>query len=743
MKIKFTLFINLILPLTLFAQSNLSYNQKAAEIKKNAWEKQNPIFDSNTIPDKYNNESAVVLARGFEMQRTSAGKFKFMIVTATSVTQTNKTTTWREKVKINDKAALEKYSTLEYDKIIDKTASFFLINIKNKKEVFVGVKIIKPSGKEVIVNTNEEVILANNKTKDKSGKLAIPELQVGDIIDYYISTIEVKEGLQEESENRYTFLLADEYPVLNYSYKFQYGKKINVFYLNVNGAPKATVSTNADNDQIITYSGTDIPKYSNELWSSPYRELPYFCVSSSFQTKYDQMMMASVNPFSKLDKIDPKLSRLDNYLNNFQATFNTRLIATNDFIQDHTKDHFKSSKALRNAPLDSSMKVLYNQWKYLTFCFYKPDDYDMSDKNYRTANTKVNTQKVCKTLCDMEVPHDILVTSSRFSNSLNDVFEENDFQTLIRVNGPKPIYLCFDQVNTAFNEIPISFQGEKAIVLTPRRKGDYNFEFTRSETTIPISKVEENMLSENLHISFAKDDMQKVLINRNVKEIGLMRLSDQLNLCYIEDIDKELTAATNNDDLKKRYNDKKVVNNIQLAFDMGRKEIKKNFITEITEQFDQEPKDISNFKIVKSGILASQLEHESSFTMENFVKKAGSNYILDVGKLIGKVSKITEDKKIRKTDIYMPGARSLNYSITVDIPAGYKLSGVNDLNANLSNGSGSFNVTSKADGQKLLVDVKRVYSKAFIDKKDWNEVTSLIDAAGNFFEQKVLLEKTN
>jgi len=743
MKINFTLLIILIFPVTLFAQNNLSYNQKAAEIKKNIWEKQNPIFDSNTVPEKYNNESAVILARSFETQRTSGGRFKFMIITATSVTQTNKTSTWREKIKINDKVALEHYSTLEYDKIIDKTASFFMVNIKNKKEVFVGIKIIKPSGKEIIVNTNEEVILANNKSKDKSGKLAVPDLQVGDIIDYYISSIEVKEGLQEESENRYTFLLAGEYPILNYNYKFQYGKKINVFYLSANGAPKEVVTTNSDNDQIITYSGKDIPKYSNELWSSPYRDLPYFCISSSFQTKYDQMMLASVNPFAKLDKIDAKVSRLDNYINNFQATFNTRIIAANDFLQDRTKAHFKSSKALKTAPLDSVMSVLYNNWKYATFCYYNTDDYEVKNMNFRTANTKVNTQKICKALCDMDIPHDILITSSRFSNSLNDVFEEGDFQTLIRVNGPKPLYLCFDRVNTGFNEIPVGFQGEKAIVLTPRRKGEYNFVFTRSETVIPISKVEDNALIERLNVNFVKDDMQKLLITRNVNETGLMRLSDQLNLCYVEDIDKEIIAATNNDELKKRYNDKKTFNNIQQAFDFGRRDIKKSFIDEITQQFSQEPKDLASFKMIKSGILTAQMEHESSFTMENFVKKAGNSYIMDIGKFIGKVSKIEADEMNRQTNIYMPAARSLTYNISVDIPAGYKVSGGENLSTNVVNNSGSFNAVAKVDGQKLIVNVKRIYSKAFVDKKDWNEVTDLLNAAGNFFEQKVLLEKSN
>ena len=36
------------------------------------------------------------------------------------------------------------------------------------------------------VNPDEEEVLTNDSKKDKEGKIAIPDLQVGDILDYYI-----------------------------------------------------------------------------------------------------------------------------------------------------------------------------------------------------------------------------------------------------------------------------------------------------------------------------------------------------------------------------------------------------------------------------------------------------------------------------------------------------------------------------------------------------------------------------
>ncbi len=737
---KITFLIFFILPITIFAQSKSSYNQKAAEIRKTVWEKRDPIFDSNIVPENYAGESAVVLARSFDVQSSANTRFKFMVITAGVVAQSNKTTIYREKVKINDKVALEKFSTLEYEKIIDKTTSVYLISLKNKKEVFVGIKIIKPDGKEVVVNTDEEVIFENNK-KGKSGKLAVSNLQVGDIIDYYISTIKVKEGVQDEDDNNYTFLLADEYPVLNYVYKFQYNKKIRPLFMVANGANQPEQITAGD-DQIITFKGKNMPKFNAEIWTSPYREFPYFSVSASSSNQLD----LALNPISRLTKIDPKLSRLDNYISNFQKRFNTNYITYREEVADKTKSYFKSSKTIKSLPLDSTMKVFYNIWKFNTFCYYDGKDYDINpEKNHTTANSKNNTVSICRMLCEMEIPHDILIASSKFSNTLDNVFDPDDFGALIRINGPSPIYLCFDKITTNFNEIPAYFQGEKAIVLTPKRRGERNYTFTQSETVIPVSAAEDNELTEDLNVNFIANDMQKLSITRSVKEKGSERTSDQLDLLLLEDMDNELMNYVHGDLLKKRFDKdaKNVSNAYEIAFNGARKNVKKNFTAHLTDQYGTEPKDVTNFKIINSGLFNPYFEFQSSFILENLVNKAGNNYMLNIGKLIGEIYTVEPEHRNRLTHIYMPTARSLNYNISLNIPKGYKISGAKELNATKNTSAGTFSVSTTLTAEKLLINVKRLYTKANMNKSEWNEVTSLIDAAAIFSEAKILLEKVN
>ena len=214
----------------LLAQND--YAEKATALQKEVWSDPAPEFKATSVPAQYANESAVILARSYNAQSASTGKFKFMLLASNVTLHTEKISTLHERVKINDKAALESFSTLEYQKKLDKTVSLLFSKLKNTKNTYVGAKIIKPDGKEIIVNTSEEV-LTKNQDKDQQGKLAISGLQVGDILDYYISNASVAEkGFTSfYNDNDNVFVLADEYPILYYSIDFIFNKKLKCLLL--------------------------------------------------------------------------------------------------------------------------------------------------------------------------------------------------------------------------------------------------------------------------------------------------------------------------------------------------------------------------------------------------------------------------------------------------------------------------------------------------------------------------------
>lgn len=740
MKLRLLLFTCLLTASQLFAQDKLSYAEKAAQLQKQIWGTEAPEFKATKIPENLTNESAVILARSYNSQRTTNGKVKFMIVTAAITTKTVKVNTLHERVKINDKSALENYSKLEYQKKLDRTISLGIVKFTNTQNTYLGVKIVKPDGKEVLVNTSEEVML-KNESKDQKGKLAISGLEVGDILDYYISSVEINEDTQNDSykNNDDVFILVDEYPVLYYSIDFQFNKKVNVKYITANGAPDFQESRNDAGDILLSLKVRNLPKYQSQLWNSPLRQYPYVEVGSSF-----------TNIYNMAHKRDSEINSRNSMLAGNKAVYQKAFAEFEDFdlAQKRLKEYFNGNKALKAAPLDSVMKVLYDQWKFITFSTYAGNELEnISNMNYRKPNSKVACIALGMILTDMKIDHEVLMVASRNSNSLSNVFTTDDFEAMIRINTPTPMYMAFEDVFTHFNEIPANLQGEKAIAMRPERRNKMEYIFTERDAVLPVITADNNQIVEQLKVSLLPANMQKLKVDRLVKQTGALRHYAQKMLIPIEDVDNGYMALVNGEPLSKRLSrvkaTKKMGDDYTYSFAKERQEMSKNFTAEIKGQFDQEPQQLTNFKIINPALDRSKpvFEFGASFVLDNLVKKAGNNYIVDAGKLTGTFLKLEEKDKTRDIDVYMLSARNFRYVISIAIPQGYSVKGVEELNQQKSNKTGSFSSVATVKDRELTITVNRVYNNNFEKAADWLSLKELIDTASSFNDQKILLEK--
>lgn len=738
MKLNVLLFGCLLITAKLNGQDKLPYAEKAAKLQKEIWGAPVPEFKATAIPEKFEKESAVVIARSYSAQRSSNSKLKFMLITAGVAIKTVKVNTFHERVKINDKSALEDFSTIAYQKKLDKTVNMLIVKFANTQNTFIGAKIIKPDGKEVVINTSEEV-LTQNETKDQQGKLAISGLQVGDILDYYVCTVDVSEQADGDryKDNDNIFSLVDEYPVLYYSIDFQFSKNVKVKYIYANGAPHFTESRNSDGDLLLSVQLRDLPKYKSQLWSSPMRQYPYIEIGSSY----------TLDPKTMGDNL---ISKQSSMFEGNKVVFQDSFVEYADFdkLVKKAKDFFGSTKAMKEAPLDTLMKVLYDQWKFTTFGEYTENQMsEVGDINYRRANNKWAAITLSIILTDMKVDHEVLLVASRNSNSLENSYTMNDFDAMIRVNGPRPIYMAFDDVVTHCNEIPAVFEGEKAVALRPKRKNATKYLFTSSETSLPTSTSDKNLIHEKLKISLLPTNMQKLKVERNVKQTGIMRHDHQKALIPIQDIDNKFMTLTKGEPLSKRLSSvkqtKKMSKDYEYLFNKQREELSKNFNAEIKSKFDQEPEQLSDFKIVNYALLNTNeaFEFNSTFVLNNLVKKAGNNYIIDAGKLTGGFLKLEDKDKTREADICMPAARTFSYTLSITVPEGFKAKGVEELNQNKANQTGSFSSSAKLVGNVVTIEVSRVYNNNFEKVENWVAFKDLMDFAADFNDRKILLEK--
>ncbi|MDB4920420.1 hypothetical protein [Mucilaginibacter sp.] len=743
MKRSLLLLICLISAVTTFAQSDkekAAYIEKAAQLKTEVWGSPVAEFKATAVPANFSKESAVILARSFSLSRASSGKLKFGRAIGIT-TRTTKFSIFHERVKINDKTALESFSTLSYQKRLDKTTSQLFAKFANVNNTFIGAKVIKPAGKEIIVNTSEEV-LTKNESKDQKGKLAIPDLQVGDILDYYICKQDIadKEEGNFYKDNDNLFFLVDEYPVLYYSIDYQFNKKIKVKTVYANGAPHFEESHNNEGDQMLSLKLSNIPKYQSQLWISGFRQYPYIEIGSAYDDPIDKII--------EKNKFEGKTAMLQAQKYNFEKTFSEREYSYFD-LTDKVKAAFKDKKSLRAAPADSVAKVLYNQWKFETFCrFYQPNELqNLPAMKYRAAASKVNILTLCFILTELKIDHDVLLVASRNGNSLDNVFNYEDFDALIRINGSKPTYICFDDVVTHYNEIPAHFQGEKVIVLHPKRHNDHEYDFTEGEDVLPVTAASQNYINEQLNVNLIGADLKKIKIERTVKEAGSLQHDDQKDLMLADEIDAGVREIANGDLIVKRYKNgtsvKNLPKNITDAFAKEHIDKEKYYTDEIKAKFGQEPQKVTNCKIINNGLNNPYpvFEYSESFEMDNMVKRAGNNYIVEVGKLTGGFLKIEEKDKTRDKDVYMPSARSFSYTITMAIPMGYSVKGIEELSKKKTNKTGFFSAEASVKGNALIIKVTRVYNKNFEKTAEWPLLKDMIDTASDFDSAKILLEK--
>jgi hypothetical protein len=687
-----------------------------------------------------NDESAVIIATSFDVVNSSKTKIKWGALALGGVQRVYYQTTFHERVKINDKAALDDYSTLEYQKKLDNTFSAGFVKLYNKTDTYIGAKIIKPDGKEIIVNTDEEV-LTKDESKNKAGKLAISDLQVGDVLDYYLRTEKIQE-LTEEMQGPYTFFLGGEYPILYQSIRLQLDEKSGVEYINANNAP-ALKELRDDDDNIILFSEQrNLPKIQSSLWTSSYRQYPYISLQYMFLAK-------GVDASSHFNRGEVKHGTLsDDLLNQFEKIIEAPSLPVNYAPYNSTAAYFGGEKHLKDQPQDTLIKTLYTAWRHSTFCDFSTTAINITnDDNYLLANSLIGAISMSRMLRLLGIDHELVLACPRTSNKLKDVMNITDFEALIHLKTGKDYWLSFNDIVTQFNEIPSRLQGEDGLVFRPdvdAKKLSYE---QTGKIKIPVTGPDKNFETENINVAFNTGNMQQLQIDRSTQLSGATRHYTQKELLMMEDMEADLAASVNEKKLTDRLaadkKQQKLVTEYTAAFAKEKTNQKSYFEDEIKNQFDQPAKDITTYEVKNEGLFNSDFVYHTSFTMDNFVKKAGNNYIVEAGKLIGSTSKIDDKDRIRSIDVYAPYARTYTYNITLAIPKGYKVKGLENFNKNISNETGSLTATATADDATVKLTIVQQYLKNFEPAANWPKLLELMDGLYDISNQKLLFEKSN
>ncbi len=161
------------------ADNPQKYREYADTIRNEVWNMDLPSFKSHASAEKYSDESAVILAayRCISAKKKTGIAFNVAMLTniltspIKTTPQIHATDLYRRLIQINDRAALEKFS--EFELVTrEKTSNAlnFWAYYKEDVNYVLGVRIIKPDGKIIVVDTNDFIDVKEGKMRKNSNR---------------------------------------------------------------------------------------------------------------------------------------------------------------------------------------------------------------------------------------------------------------------------------------------------------------------------------------------------------------------------------------------------------------------------------------------------------------------------------------------------------------------------------------------------------------------------------------------
>ncbi|WP_378175922.1 DUF3857 domain-containing protein [Aquimarina sp. SS2-1] len=718
-----------IIYIIVFAQTIAVYGQlpKISNLDEYIWNEDDAYATLPAIPDKWKNESAVIILSDYDYYYFKGNKaLNTFVIT-------------RKIIKLNDQAAVNAFS--EFDKLG-----------QNKELV---VKIIKPDGSVNIIDVDKEKVESSESDGTvpvaggfirkfvKKSKLAIPDLEIGDIIDFciYFKDREPIIGVLEAPS--VIDVISGEYPIMNYELDIHSKKDFFISIKTENGAPKPKdISPEKGRNTQYSFSMKDIEKLDPIMWEYTLLDAPYikFQVALEKEKKTeafvgdekskikDNVTKEEVLEYYKgITVFDHGYKGSDKYLKDKELSKEERIEEAYYYMRQYYLNQFiEAAVAYKNDLTVDNPFQFYVFPKYITE--------ELKFINYYASFLR-----------EEKIPFEMIASIPRSQGKIENLLFPDDITLFLKINidPENPLFVSQFGNHTNFNYIPYYVEGNEAYSL---QTGKGHRLETIKKVTIPVSDYKRNNSSQEYNISFV-DGFEKIKVSRTSKLKGhnkVNEIDDRLNsLNFTEEDHQRYNTKRLYDRLKKKRNKKKY----EKEFPAFKEKItalqKESYEKSLEEELDFEIEDFS-FEVLKTGRynIEDVLSYKEEFLAANdLLKRAGPNYLFEVGKFIGGQIAVEEKDKGREEDIYMPYPRSFNNTISLIIPEGYEVAGLEKLQIEVKNETGGFTSNYTLDGTKLTIHTHKYYTHNYEPNANWSKMLEFLEAAYQFSQQKILIKK--
>lgn len=709
MKKLLTLLLLAIIALPTLAFDDNDYQKFVKEVKEDVWKKDLPQFKNRTVPAQYKNESAVILARYEELSIDLSKKFNFFAFA--NLKQNTANHLRRYLVKINDKAALDNYSTFDF-RTYDR--SFNDLLLREDHRTVLGVRVIKPDGtiKEV---SSDEYQDANEgkKGQEKRAKLAVPDLQVGDMLDYFVYDFDV---IKEDNFDPTLFFFGADYPILDYTIHCEIDKKLCTQYRTMNGAPDFKSGEKGD------YITLDVHAKNID------KTLPNYAFNPIAQAPFTLLYVTNNNIALLYTPQSAKQKGL-------QANPDAKVIQQDAWTDwdDHCPKwvfNKKMGQVIKNAKKlgsdEEKADYIYNYWVLQSLYFNQPQE---TDDNFSTLFT---------TILDMlKVPYSRAILTSWYNEPLDQLISYIDVSRAIMLKNGK-CYFPLNNVVSA-NVIPSLYQNRDGMY-TDRAKKFYKGPFTTFKTAG----------------SKASDNVEKVTIDATITD-GILNIKRQNTTTGCEKEGLISTYSTGEDLVKAWgkpygattssdiYNYKESESKARATerAEKDKQVIPERFSKEIKAYHDRAAMKINATSVDNYAENNTPFVYTTDYQMDGLVKKAGRNLVVSVGQLFGQQTHIEGKDRKRDADLIFDFPRTYTVTMNLTIPSDYSITpeSLQKLNNNIDNEYVNFTTKAQVRDGKLVINFDKVYKQQRIPVAKWAQILAMLDQAYEFTSQQVVLKK--
>jgi hypothetical protein len=272
------------------------------------------------------------------------------------------------------------------------------------------------------------------------------------------------------------------------------------------------------------------------------------------------------------------------------------------------------------------------------------------------------------------------------------------------------------------------------VAANAKSKKNRKYDYTKGQ--FPLSQPSYNQISTDLEIKNLKTEGKPLEIESKHSFYGkmkLMELSKLNNYSDIYNIEKNI--------YREMLDEKSAPQTIEQK-EKEDKTMKKVFKYDLNEDgFEVDKVTSYSFDQANFFNTLAPLKYSINYTTKDILIESGDYLILNAGHLIGTQLIVGEKSSERTQDFYIPYQKQYTKQITINIPAGYTVQNIEDFTVSKETAAGKFVSKAYVDGNKVVINTTKVYGFQYYDREDVNDIYSFLSVAEQFRNKKLVLKK--